>query len=91
MMVDPLIVLPAATAGIGLWVLVTGRRFRGLPGWPIEGSTLRVVGAYDLLGSLFVIGLVLAGGKGLAFVTYAVLSLAVAAVVAVAPKLKPGS
>jgi hypothetical protein len=86
-MVDPLIVVPAATAGIGLWVLATGRRFRGLPKWPIEGSTLRVVGAYDLLGSLFVIGVVLAGGKGLAFVTYAVLALALAAVLTVAPKL----
>jgi hypothetical protein len=61
-----------------------------LPKWPLEGATLRVAGAYDLLGSLFVIGLSLAGGGGLAFVTYAVLTLAFVAVISVAPKLKLG-
>jgi hypothetical protein len=89
-MVDPIIVVAAGTAGLGLWVLVTGRTFRGLPKWPLEGATLRVAGAYDLLGSLFVIGLSLAGGGGLAFVTYAVLTLAFVAVISVAPKLKLG-
>jgi hypothetical protein len=88
-MVDPIIVVAAATAGLGLWVLVAGRTFRGLPKWPLEGTTLRVAGAYELIGSLFVIGLALAGGKGLAFVTYAVLSLAVVAVVLGVPKLNP--
>ena len=89
-MVDPMIVVPTVTAGLGLWLLVTGRPVRGLRKWPLEGATLRVAGAYDLLGSLFVIGLALAGGKGLAFLTYAVLSLAFVAVVLAATKLKPG-
>ena len=89
-MVDPIIVLAGWTAGIGLWLLVTGRPFRGLPKWPLEGATLRVVGAYDLLGSLFVIGLSLAGGKGLAFVTYAVLTLAFVAVMQVAQRHRLG-
>jgi hypothetical protein len=86
--VDPIIVVAAYTAGVGLWLLVTGRPFRGLPKWPLQVASLRVVGAYDLLGSLFVIGISLAGGKGLAFVTYAVLTLAFVAVVQVATKLK---
>jgi hypothetical protein len=59
-----------------------------LPEWPLKGASLRVVGAYDLLGSLFVIGLSVAGGKGLAFVTYAVLTLAFVAIVQVAPTPK---
>lgn len=90
-MVDPIIVMAACTAGIGLWVLVTGRTFRGLPKWPLEGTTLRVAGIYDLLGSLLVMGLAMAGNRGFAFVTYAVLSLAFAAVVLVAPKLRLGT
>jgi hypothetical protein len=89
-MVDPIVVIAATTAAMGLWVLTTGRTFRGWPKWPLEGATLRVAGGYDLVGSLVVIGLSLAGGKGLAFVTYAVLTLALVAVVQVAPKLKPG-
>jgi uncharacterized membrane protein len=90
-MVDPMIVIPAGTACLGMWVLVTGRTFRGLPKWPLEGTSLRVAGVYDLVGSLFVIGISLAGGKGLAFITYAVLTLAFVAVVQGVPKLKPQS
>jgi hypothetical protein len=90
-MVDPIVVVAAATAGIGLWVLVTGRTFRGWPKWPLEGATFRVAGAYDLLGSLLVIGLAMTGLNGFAFGTYAVLSSAFVAVVLVAPKLKPGT
>jgi hypothetical protein len=77
------------SAGLGLWLLVTGRTFRDLPKWPLEGTTLRVAGAYEFLGSLFVIGIAMAGGKGLAFITYAVLTLAFVAVVLGVPKLKP--
>jgi hypothetical protein len=87
-MVDPIVAVATITAGTGLWLAATGRPFRGWPHWPLEGATLRVAGAYDLLGSLFVIGLSLAGGKGLAFVTYAVLTLAFVAVLKVVPKLK---
>jgi hypothetical protein len=90
-MVDPIIVVAAATAGIGLWVLVTGRTFRGLPKWSLEGARLRVAGIYDLLGSLLVIGLAIAGNRGFAFVTYGVLTLAFVVVVLVAPRLKLGS
>ena len=88
-MVDPIIVIPAATAGIGFWVLVTGRTFRGLPRWPLEGASLRLAGAYDLLGSLVVLGLAVGGNIGLAFLTYAVLALAFVAIVTGASKLKP--
>jgi hypothetical protein len=87
--IQPIIVIPAATAGIGLWVLVTGRTFRGLPGWPLDGASLRLAGAYDLLGSLVVVALAVAGKVGLAFVTYAVLTLVLAAMVTVASRLKP--
>ena len=90
-MVDPIIVIAAGTAGLGAWLLMTGRTFLGLPKWPLEGATLRIAGIYDLLGSLFVIALSMAGNKGFAFLTYAVLSLAFVAVVLVVPKLKPGT
>jgi len=88
-MVDPLIVIPAATAGVGFWVLVTGRTLRGVPRWPLEGASLRLAGAYDLLGSLVVLGLAVAGNVGLAFLTYAVLALVLVATVTVASKLMP--
>jgi hypothetical protein len=90
-MVDPITILAAISGGIGLWILVTGRDFRGYPKWPFKGKTLRVVGAYDLLGSLVVIALAQAGNKGFAFLTYAVLSLALVVVVTVVPKLKSGT
>jgi hypothetical protein len=84
----PMLAVAIPSAALGLWLLVTGRTFRGVPKWQLEGTSLRVVGAYDLLGSLFVIGIAVAGGKGLAFVTYAVLTLAFVAIVQVAPKPK---
>jgi hypothetical protein len=90
-MVDPIIVVAAGTAGIGLWLLATGRTFRGLPRWPVAGARLRWAGAYDLLGSLLVIVLAVAVSDGVAFVTYAILSLGFVAVLLVAPRVKPGT
>ena len=60
----PMLAVAIPSASLGLWLLVTGRTFRGVPKWQLEGTSLRVVGAYDLLGSLFVIVIALAGGKG---------------------------
>lgn len=87
-MVSPIIVPAFMTAGAGLWLIATGRPFWGYPKWPLQRTTLRVVGAYDLLGSLLVIGLAIAGKGGLAFVTYAVLTLVLVGVVKAAPNLK---
>jgi hypothetical protein len=90
-MLDPMIVIPAATAGLGAWVLVTGRPFLGLPRWPLQGAVLRGAGAYGLLDGLFVIGLTLAGYEGFAFVAYALLALAFAAFVVMTRKVKPST
>ena len=51
-LVNPFIVIPIATAGVGLWVLVTGSRLHDWPGWPVEGRALRLTGAYCLASSL---------------------------------------
>jgi hypothetical protein len=90
-MLDPMIVIPAATAGMGAWVLLAGRPLLGLPRWPLQGAGLRGAGAYCLLASLFVIALALAGLAGLAFVAYALLTLAFAAFVVMTRKVKPGT
>lgn len=87
-MPDPMIVIPAATAGMGARVLLVGRPFLGLPRWPLEGARLRSAGAYCLLASLLAIALALAGFSGLAFVAYALLTLAFAAFVVVSRKVK---
>ena len=34
---SPFVVLGIATAGLGLWILLTGRRVRNWPRWPFEG------------------------------------------------------
>jgi len=90
-MLDPMIVIPAATAGLGAWVLLTGRPFLGLPRWPLEGAMLRGAGAYGLLDGLFVGGLALAGDEGFAFGAYALLALAFAAFVVMSRKIKPST
>jgi hypothetical protein len=76
---SPLVVLGVATAGVGLCVLLTGRRFRDWPRWPIEGLALRLAGAYCLVGALLVVALAVTRNVGFAFLLYALLALALAA------------
>jgi hypothetical protein len=76
---DPLIVFPAASAAFGAWILLTGRTWRGLPRWPLEGARLRAGGAYVLLFSILVMSLAVTGNKGFAFVMFAMAALSVAA------------
>ena len=90
-MLDPMIFIPAATAGMGAWVLLSGRPILGLPRWPLQGARLRSAGAYCLLDSLFVIVLALAGFNGFAFVAYALLAVAFAAFVVMTRKVKPST
>ena len=87
-MVDVMVVIPTATAVLGLWVLLTGRPFRQLPRWPFQGAALRMWGAYELAASLFVIALAMTGHDGLAFGAYAVLAVAFAAAGFVIPRIK---
>ena len=83
-------VFAVATAAVGLWLVVTGRRVHDWPGWPFGGRALRLAGAYCLLGSLFVVGLALTGNEGFAFVIYAGLALTLAATTRVVRSRKPG-
>jgi hypothetical protein len=75
---SPFVVLGIATAGVGLWVLVAGRRLRGWPRWPFEGRALRVAGAYCLVGGLLVVALAMTRNIGFAFLLYALLALSLA-------------
>ena len=88
--INMLAVIAVATAALGLWVVVTGRRLHNWPGWPVDGRALRLAGAYDLLGSLFVVGLALTGNEGFAFLIYAGLALTLAAATRVVRSRKPG-
>jgi hypothetical protein len=83
-------VLAVATAALGLWVVVTGRRLHNWPGWPGERRALRLAGAYCLLGSLFVVGLALTGNEGFAFLIYAGLALTLAAATRIVRSRNPG-
>jgi uncharacterized membrane protein YidH (DUF202 family) len=76
-MVNPMIIIPVATAVLGLWVLVTGRPVARWPSRPL-GSKLRVWAATDLVLSVAVVGLAMAGNTGLAFLLYAVSALVLA-------------
>ena len=88
--INVLAVLAVATAAVGLWVVVTGRRLHNWPGWPGERRALRLAGAYCLLGSLVVVGLALTGNEGFAFLIYAGLALTLAAATQVVRSRNPG-
>jgi hypothetical protein len=76
---DPLVAFATATAGLGLWVLLTGRPIRDWPRWPLTGRSLRLAGAFCLFGSLIVVVLAETQNAGFAFLTYAILALALLA------------
>jgi hypothetical protein len=88
--INPLVVFPIATAGVGLWVLLTGRRLRDWPRWPFEGRALRLAGAYCLAGSLLVVALAVTRNDGFAFLLFALLALALAATTQVVRSRRPG-
>jgi hypothetical protein len=90
LVVSPLVVIAIATAGVGLWVLLTGRRLRDWPRWPFEGRALRLAGAYCLAGSLLVVALAVTRNDGFAFLLYALLALALAATTQVVRIRRPG-
>ena len=80
-MVNYLVIISLATAGLGLWEIVTGRPLLGAPHWPLQARATRWGGAYTLAVSLVVAALALSYPTGLAIVTYAILGLAFAATV----------
>jgi hypothetical protein len=88
--INAIAVLAVATAAVGLWVVVTGRRLHNWPGWPGERRALRLAGAYCLFGSLGVVGLALTGNEGFAFLIYAGLALTLAAATRVVRSRNPG-
>jgi hypothetical protein len=90
LVVSPLVVIAIATATMGLWVLLTGRRLRDWPRWPFEGRALRLAGAYCLVGDLLVVALAVNRLDGFAFLLFALLSLALAATTQVVRTRRPG-
>ena len=90
LVVSPLVVIAIATAGMGLWVLLTGRRLHDWPRWPFEGRALRLAGAYCLVGDLLVVALAVNRLDGLAFLLGALLALALAATTQVVHSRRPG-
>jgi hypothetical protein len=90
LVVSPLVVIAIATAGMGLRVLLTGRRLRDWPRWPFEGRALRLAGAYCLVGDLLVVALAVNRLDGFAFLLYALLALALAATTQVVRSRRPG-
>jgi len=80
-MVDPLFICAIGTAGLGAWELLVGRPVFGMPRWTLSGRGMRLIGAYSLALSLVVIALAVTQRGGLAFVTYAIGVLTLAATV----------
>ena len=87
---SPFVVLGMATAGVGLWVLLAGRRLRGWPRWPFEGRALRLAGGYCLVGSILVVALAMTRNVGFAFLLYAILALSLATTTQVVRIRRPG-
>lgn len=73
---DPVVAIAGVSAVLGLWALLTGRGLGAWPGWALHGRSFRMAGAYTLLMSVLVIAVALNRHDGIAFLIYAVLSLA---------------
>jgi hypothetical protein len=86
-----LIALTIVTGLVGLWTFVTGRPLLGVPHWPVSGRALRVLGAVTVAECLLVLILAVTRGDGIAFVTYAMGSLAVAFAVQFARRQQPNT
>jgi hypothetical protein len=79
----PLVIFALATAGLGLWELVTGRPLFGAARWPLNPRATRWGGAYTFAGSFVVVVLAVTYSSGIAFMTYAIVALAFAGTVEV--------
>jgi hypothetical protein len=73
-----LAILATVTGLIGLWTFVTGRPLLGVPQWPLTGRALRLAGAITAVECSLVVILAVTRGSGIAFVVYAIGSLAMA-------------
>jgi hypothetical protein len=72
---DPMVAIAGVTGVLGLWTLLVGRPFRNWPYMALDTRTFRLTGAYSVVVSLVVIALALGHHDGIAFLTYAALSL----------------
>jgi hypothetical protein len=74
-MINWMIVVPLLVAALGLSELVTGRPLYGAARWPLGQRATRWVGVYTLVTGLVVVVLAVTDSSGIAFVTFAVLSI----------------
>jgi hypothetical protein len=74
-MSDPMIAIAGVSAVLSLWALITGRGLGAWPGWVLKGRAFRLAAAYTFVISVLAIALALTHHDGIAFVTYAVLTL----------------
>jgi hypothetical protein len=75
-MVNWMIVVPLLVAAMGLWELVTGRPLYAAARWPLGQRATRWGGVYALVTGLLVVVLAVTYSSGIAFVTFAILSIA---------------
>ncbi|MDQ2923789.1 MAG: hypothetical protein M3Q90_05800 [Candidatus Dormibacteraeota bacterium] len=88
-MVDPILLVATATAGLGLWELLTGRPLFGRPGWIRSATGVRLVGAYSLALSLVVVTLLVTRPGGLPFLTFGIGVLILGATVQIVRRRNP--
>jgi hypothetical protein len=82
-MADPVFIFALATSGLGLWELVTGRPLFGATRWSLNQRATRWYGAYTLAGSLVVVVLAITYSSGVAFITFGLMALFMAATIQV--------
>jgi hypothetical protein len=82
-MVDPVFIFALATSGLGLWELVTGRPLFRAMRKPMSQRATRWYGAYTLAGSLLVVVLAVTYSSGVAFITFGLIALFMAATIQV--------
>jgi hypothetical protein len=86
---DSLPIFALATAGLGAMAVMAGRPVRGWPKWSLSSRAFRIAGAVCLVESAIVLALDVTQGSGIAFVTFAVGALSMAATIQVVQRRRP--
>ena len=78
-MVDPMAGFPLAMGALGVYEFVAARPLRGSTWWALSRRGTRWAGAHTFAASLLAVALLMTHHSGIAFMTFAVLTLAFAA------------